>query len=110
VTRQIDERRGDLSPIAKLQRALAQPASGDQRHGIGRAAVDLHKSHQPFALLHRIVDAEPLQSQHGQAHAQNLPGAHVSVRPLGFLEIFFERLHSALRARRTARLDCGRGE
>jgi hypothetical protein len=48
-----------FSPVAELQRALAQAAAGDHRDGIGRATIDLHKSDQALAVFAaRVVDAK----------------------------------------------------
>src|SRR5206468_6708572 len=54
----IDEGCGELAPIAKLQRALSQPAPGHDRDRIGCAAVDLDERHQPLAMFAaRVVNA-----------------------------------------------------
>ena len=47
----IDERRRDLAPVAELQRALAQAASGDNADGVSRAAVDLDEGDEPLAIF-----------------------------------------------------------
>ena len=47
---EIDEGGGHLSPVAKLQRALAEAAAGDDGDGIGGAAVDLDEGDETFAV------------------------------------------------------------
>ena len=83
-----------LPQSRNFKRALAETAAGDDGDGIGGAAVDFHKSHQTFAVLATgIVNAELCQAEHGQAHAQNLTGAQVSVGLFGVAQIFVERFH-----------------
>ena len=90
---QIDERGRDFAPVAKFQRALAEPAICDQRDSVSHAAVDFDVSHDAFALGDRIGDAEFAQAEHRQAHAEHLPGAQMAVRDCGQFQIFVERLH-----------------
>ena len=55
---EVDKRRSHLAPVAKLQRALTQSASGDDADGIGGAAVDFDEGDQPLAILSaRVIDA-----------------------------------------------------
>ncbi len=90
----VDEGGCHFAPVAELQGALAETAAGNHGDGIGGAAVDFHKSNQAFAVLAaRIVDAELCQAEHGQAHAENLAGAQVSVGLFGVAQIFVERFH-----------------
>ena len=89
----VHEGGGDLAPVAKFQGALAEAAVGDQRDGIGDATVDLHVSNQAFALGDGVVDAEFAEAEHGQAHAQDLAGAEVSVGGGGQFEVFSEGFH-----------------
>ena len=92
----IDERRGNFSPIAKLQCPLAQAASSDDRNCIGGATVDFHESDKAFAIFAaRIVDAEFLQTQHRQPHAEDLPGAKMSMRLFRITKVFVEGFHKA---------------
>ncbi len=77
---------------ARLPREAAVGHQGDR---IGHAAIDLDVGYQAFALGDRIVNAEFAQAQHRQANAQDLPGAEVTVRLGGEIEIFGERLHGA---------------
>ncbi len=90
----VDECRCNFSPVAELQRALAQAASGDYGDGVGGAAVDLDEGDQTLAVFAvRIVDAEFLQAEHGEAHAEDLAGAEMSVGLFGVAEIFVEGFH-----------------
>jgi len=83
---EVDEGGGHLAPVAELQAAFAEAASGDHADGVGRAAVDLDKSDEPLAVrAEGIVDSQRLQTEEGHAHAENLAGAHVAMgglRPL----------------------------
>ena len=56
---QIAERRRDLAEIAKLERALAQPAARHDRDGVGGASIDLDEGDQPLAIGARRVAAAP---------------------------------------------------
>jgi len=91
----VDKRSCDFAPVAELQRALAKAAASDDGDGIGGATVDFHKSNETLAVLATgIFDAELCQAEHGQAHAENLTGAQVSVCLFGVAEVFVERFHS----------------
>jgi hypothetical protein len=91
---EINEGRGHLSPVAKFQGALAETASGDYGYGVGGAAVDFYERHQAFAIFTaRVVDAQLLESQHRQAHAEHLSGAEMAVGDFGFAKIFVEGKH-----------------
>jgi hypothetical protein len=58
---QVDKRCRDFSPVAELQRALAEAAAGYDRDGIGGAAVDLDVGDEALAVFAGgIVDAEPV--------------------------------------------------
>ena len=85
---QVDEGRGDFAPVAKFQGALAEAAVRDQRDGIGDAAVDLDVGDDAFAFGDGVVNAEFAQSEHGQAHAQDLAGAQVTVGDGRKVEVF----------------------
>ena len=64
------------------------------RDGIGGAAVDFDERDEAFAVFSlRIIDAEFLQAEHRQTHAQDLPGAKVSVSLFCVAEIFVEGFH-----------------
>ena len=77
---QIDERRGDLAPVAKLEGALAEAASGDDADGVGHAAVDFDIGDEALAVFAvRVVEAEQFEAEHGHADAEDLSGADVSV-------------------------------
>src|ERR1700689_3605239 len=90
----VHERGRDFAPVAELQRALAETTAGDHGDRVGGATVDLHKGDQTLAVLAAgILNAELRQAKHGQAHAQNLTGAEVSVRLLSVTQIFVERFH-----------------
>ena len=83
-----------LPQSRNFRRPLAQAASGDNGDGIGRAAVDFHKGDEAFAVFAMgIVNAEFLQSQHREAHAQHLPGAKMSMGLFGVAKIFVEGFH-----------------
>ncbi len=94
---QINEGRGHLSPVAKFQGALSETASGDHGDGVGGAAVDFDERDQTLAIFSaRVFDAQLLQSQHGQAHAENLAGAEMAVGEFGFAKIIVEGKHGIL--------------
>ena len=64
------------------------------RDGVGGAAVDLDEGDEALAVFSvRIVDAEFLQAEHGEAHAQDLAGTEVSVGLFGVAKIFVEGFH-----------------
>src|SRR5712692_1957405 len=101
----VHEGGGDLAPVAELQGALAEAATGDDGDGVGGAAVNLHKSDQTLAVFTaRIVDAQPGQAEHGQAHTQDLSGAEMAVGLFGVAEIFVEGFHSVVGRQSSARL------
>jgi hypothetical protein len=77
---QIDERGGDFAPIAELEGTLSQTASGYDSDGVGHASIDLDVCDEALAVFPVwIVESEQLESEHGHAHAEYLPGAKVSV-------------------------------
>ncbi len=79
--------RGHLSPVAEFQGALAETASGDHGDGVGGAAVDFDEGDEALAVFSaRVFDAQFVEAQHGQAHAQHLPGAEMAVGLFGFAE------------------------
>ena len=87
----------DLSPVAELQRAFAEAASGDDGDSVGGAAIDFDEGYEPLSVFSlRIVDAEFLQAEHGETDAQHLPGAEVSVGLLSVAEIFVEGFHQTV--------------
>jgi len=76
----VDKGCGHFAPVAKLQGTFAQSASCDDADCVRGAAVDFNESDQSLAVFSmRIIDAELLQAEHGEAHAKNLPGANVSM-------------------------------
>src|SRR5258708_3533391 len=78
---QIDEGCGHLSPVAEFQGALSEAASGDHGDGVGGAAVDFDEGDEALAVFFitaRILDAQLLEAQHGQAHAEYLPGTEMA--------------------------------
>ncbi len=90
---QVNEGSGDLAPVAKLEGALAQAASGDDADGIGGAAIDLDEGDEPLAVFAvGIVDAQQFEAAHGQANAQHLSGAQMSVGHFGVAQQFVEIL------------------
>ena len=54
----IHEGGGNFAPVAKFQGALAEPAIGDQRDGVGDAAVDFDIGDDAFAFGDGIFDAQ----------------------------------------------------
>ena len=76
----VDECGGDFAPVAKLQRALAQAASGDDGDGVGGAAVDFDEGDEALSVFSlRIVDAELLQAR-ASRDARRGPDRHRGVR------------------------------
>ena len=77
---QVNERRGHLTPVAKLQRAFSQAASGDHADGVGHAAIDLDEGDEALAVAtFGVFNAQQLETEHGHAHAQHLPGTQMTV-------------------------------
>ena len=92
----VDKRGCDFSPVAKFERALAQPAAGDHRNSIGSAAVDLNEGDEALAVFAEgIVDSEFDEAQHRQPDTEHLSGAEVPVCSFGIAEIFVERFHTS---------------
>ena len=90
----VDEGCRHFAPIAKLERAFAETAIGDESDGIGGATIDLDECDDAFAVgTLRIIDAKQLETVHRESHAENLSGAEMTVRNRGFIEILIERLH-----------------
>jgi hypothetical protein len=88
---QINKCSCDLSPVAKLQGALAKAASSDDGNRVGHAAIDLDVGNQAFAILAAgIVNAQQFEPQHGHAHTEDLSGAQVSVGFVGIAQEFVE--------------------
>jgi len=91
---EVDESGGDFCPQSRNFRArFAEAAVGDERDGVGNAPVDLHVGNNALAIGDGIVDAEFLQAEHGQAHAEDLARAEVPVGDGGEIEVFSESLH-----------------
>src|SRR5579872_1829354 len=94
---QVDEGRRHLAPVAKLERAFAETASGHDTNGIGRAAVDFDESDQPLAVAAaRLIDVKAAASEHGHAHAEHLSSAEMPVRLLCIAQQFIQRFHTAM--------------
>ena len=90
----VDKGGGDLAPVAKFQRAFSQATAGHYRNGVRSTAVNLDKSDQALAVPSlRIVDAEVLQAEHGQAHAEYLSRTEVAVSDFSVVEVILERFH-----------------
>ena len=90
----IDKRRRHLAPVAKLQRAFAETAAGDDGDGIRGAAVNLHEYDQALAIFSaRIGQAESSASQHRHTHAEHLAGAEMAVGNFRFLQQLVHILH-----------------
>jgi hypothetical protein len=88
----IHKGRCHLAPVAKLERALAQPASGDDANGIGSATIDFDEGDQALAITSPwLLQAEAAAPEHCQTDTQNLPSAEMSVGNPGFLEKIIER-------------------
>src|SRR5665213_281260 len=87
---EVDERRRHLAPVAQLQRALADPAPGDDADGVGSTAVDFDNGDEAFAVgagpAARVFDAQAAQRKHRHAHAEDLPRAQMSVSNFGFAQ------------------------
>src|SRR3979490_431219 len=76
----IHESRRHLSPVAKLQRALAQAATSDHRDRVSGTPVNLHEGDESLAFFAmRFIEAEFLQAEHREPHPKNLPGTKMSV-------------------------------
>src|SRR6185437_12233329 len=73
---QVDERRGHLAPVAELERALTEPAAGDDPDGVGGAAVDFNEGDEALAVAAaRLVDTQTPAAEHGHPNAENLARA-----------------------------------
>src|SRR6185312_3680820 len=80
---EIDEGCCHLAPVAKLERTLAEPASGYHANRVRRTAVDFNEGHQPLAVAPaRLFNAKPPATEHRHAHAQHLAGAQMPMRKL----------------------------
>src|SRR5712692_11007777 len=85
---QVDEGGGDFAPVAEFQCALAEAAVGDERDGVSHAAIDFDIRNEALALGDGIVNAKFAQAEHGQAHAEDLPGAQMAVSHGGQVNVF----------------------
>ena len=90
---QVAEGSGDLAPVAEFQGALAESAIRDEGDGIGDATIDLHEGDEAFAVGNGIVDAKFFQAEHGQANAEDLASADVTVGDGGEVEVLSEGFH-----------------
>src|SRR5579863_954721 len=78
---EIDKGRRHLAPISKLERPLAQPATGHETDGVRGTAIDLYIGDETLAVCAvRIGDAQPGQAEQSHAHTENLSRAQVTVR------------------------------
>ena len=90
----VDKRGGHLAPVAKLERALAEAAAGDERDGVRGTAIDFNVGDEALAVgAVRIGNAEPAEAEQGHAHAEYLASAQVTVRDLGFAQKLVECFH-----------------
>ncbi len=90
---EVDESGGDFAPVAEFQGALAEAAVGDERDGIGDAAINFNVRNDALALGDGIVDAKFAHAKHGQAHAEDLAGAQMPVSDGRKLQIFGQGFH-----------------
>jgi hypothetical protein len=83
-----------LAPIAKLERTFAQPAARDYADRIRGAAIDFDEGDQSFAIPAAwVLYTQPAATERGQANAQHLPGAEMTVDYPGFFQQFIESWH-----------------
>src|SRR3972149_3139808 len=88
----VDKGRRHLAVGEEFQGSLTQRTTSDGLNGIGRTAINLHEHHKFFASL-RLVDADPTAPGHGQAHAEYLSRAAMTVAGRGFIQQFFQAAH-----------------
>ena len=89
---EIAESGGDFAEIPELQRALAQPAPGDDRNRVGGAAIDLDKRHEALPVgAGRVFDAQEIHPMEGHTKTQNLAGAKMAVGLFRQAFVFRER-------------------
>src|SRR5260370_30425261 len=89
----MDEGAGACARVAEVQGALAEEAIRDESDSIGDAAVDFNVGDEALALSGGVVDAEFAQTEHREAHPEDLPGAKVAVGLRGEVKVFGERFH-----------------
>jgi hypothetical protein len=89
----VNEGGGDLSPIAEFEGAFAEAAAGDERDGVGDAAVNFNVGDEALAFCDRVVDAELAEAKHGKAHSENLSSAKMAVGLGGKIQIFSQGFH-----------------
>lgn len=97
---EVDEGGGHLAPVAELEGALADAGAGDDADGVGGATIDLDEDNGTLAVgiglargqhfQARRVDAEAAHREHRHAHTEDLAGAEMTMRDLGFAEEFVE--------------------
>src|SRR6185437_8479186 len=91
----VDKSSRHLAPVAEFQSALSQPAARHHHNRIGRAAVNLHKSDNPFSVFALgIIKAKGFEAEHGHPYSQYLSGAKVPVSDRRVLKILVKILHS----------------
>lgn len=94
VSGEVDESGGHFAPVAELESALAEAASGNDADGVCGAAVDFDKGDEALAVFASgLVDAEAGAAEEGHADAEDLSGAEVAVCDFGFVEEHVEGFH-----------------
>jgi hypothetical protein len=93
---EVDEGGGHLAEVAMFEGSLAEAAAGNDRDGIGGAAVDFDEGDEALAIGVEgavgegagagVVDAEAREAEHGHADAEDLAGAEMAVGDFGFVE------------------------
>ena len=90
---EIDECRGNFSPVEKFESALAKAAIGDESDGVRHAAIDFDVGDDAFAFADGIFDAEFAKAEHGESDAEDLSGTDVAVGDGGVFEVLVEGFH-----------------
>src|SRR5205807_6611188 len=79
---------------AEFQRALAQAATGDDPDCVRGAAIDFDEGDETLAIFSPwIIDAQLLQTEHCEPHAQHLSGTEMAVSLFRVAKIFIEGFH-----------------
>jgi len=89
----IDESGGHFSPVQKFESSLAEAAIGDESDGVRHAAIDFDVSDDALLFADGVFDAELAETEHGEAHAEDLSGADVAVGDGGVFEVLVEGFH-----------------
>jgi CBS domain-containing protein len=94
---EVDKGGGHFAPVAELDCALAQPATGDDGDGVSGATVDLDEGDQAFAVnAFGVANFEALAPQHRHANAEDLTCAKMAMSDFGFVEEGVEGLHGMM--------------